>query len=109
MNQLELYATVLGGEELIDYVDRLPSHRFDDDVLEIIDEARSQPKREWEEFVHEGNKDLATEMAIDLLNRMLVFDPFLRISAQEALSHPFFHGLNLSLDTEGLRNHDVLN
>lgn len=95
LNQLELYATVLGGDDLIDYVDGLDNggHQFDDEVLEVIDDARSQPKREWEEFVNEGNRDLATEMAIDLLRRMLVFDPYLRISAQEALLHPFFHGI----------------
>ena len=32
----------------------------------------------------------AGEEAIDLLNRMLVFNPYFRISVDEALNHPFF-------------------
>mmetsp|Transcript_10772 Transcript_10772/g.15192 ORF Transcript_10772/g.15192 Transcript_10772/m.15192 type:complete len:123 (+) Transcript_10772:979-1347(+) len=30
---------------------------------------------------------------VDLLSRMLLFDPTRRITAQEALEHPFFHDL----------------
>lgn len=32
----------------------------------------------------------ATEEAIDLLNKMLQFNPYLRVSVDEALAHPFF-------------------
>ena len=32
----------------------------------------------------------ATEEAIDLLNKMLQFNPYLRISVDDALNHPFF-------------------
>jgi serine/threonine protein kinase len=32
----------------------------------------------------------AGEEAIDLLNRILVFNPYFRISIDEALAHPFF-------------------
>jgi len=32
----------------------------------------------------------ATEEAIDLLDKMLQFNPYLRISIDEALAHPFF-------------------
>jgi len=32
----------------------------------------------------------ATEEAVDLLNKMLQFNPYLRISIDEALAHPFF-------------------
>lgn len=31
----------------------------------------------------------ATELALDLLNKMLKFDPDARITADEALKHPF--------------------
>jgi len=32
----------------------------------------------------------AGEEAIDLLNRVLIFNPYFRISVDEALNHPFF-------------------
>ena len=32
----------------------------------------------------------AGEEAIDLLNRVLVFNPYFRLSVDEALNHPFF-------------------
>jgi len=32
----------------------------------------------------------AGEDAIDLLNKMLVFNPYFRVSVDEALAHPFF-------------------
>lgn len=35
----------------------------------------------------------ASAEAIDLLKKMLVFNPDKRISADEALKHPFFDGL----------------
>jgi serine/threonine protein kinase len=37
-----------------------------------------------------SNKPRVTEMAIDLLGRLLCFDPSKRISADKALCHPFF-------------------
>lgn len=32
----------------------------------------------------------AGEEAIDLLNRILIFNPFFRITIEDALAHPFF-------------------
>ena len=32
----------------------------------------------------------ATEEAVDLLNKMLQFNPYLRITVDDALDHPFF-------------------
>ncbi|KAL9272627.1 Mitogen-activated protein kinase 3-like protein [Drosera capensis] len=36
----------------------------------------------------------ADPLAIDLLKKMLTFDPSKRITAKEALNHPYFNGLN---------------
>lgn len=49
-----------------------------------------------EAFPPRGRSDIskvypgAGEEAIDFLNRILVFNPYFRISVEEALSHPFF-------------------
>lgn len=39
--------------------------------------------------INEKNKDLITQDALDLLYKMLEVDHSLRISAKEALEHPF--------------------
>lgn len=36
------------------------------------------------------------EKALDLLGRMVVYDPYKRISAKQALSHPYFDDLDKS-------------
>ena len=38
----------------------------------------------------EKNADLASKDALDLLTKMLMFDPVARISAKDALAHPYF-------------------
>lgn len=47
-------------------------------------------KKDFNIFVNDYNKHLATPEAIDLCKKMLKFDPNSRISASEALKHPFF-------------------
>lgn len=47
-------------------------------------------KQKFTSFVTESNKHLATNEAVNLLSKLLVFDPQKRISAAEALKHPFF-------------------
>ena len=48
------------------------------------------PKVGWASFVTEANKDTASELAFDLLEKMLCFDKKRRITAKEALLHPYF-------------------
>lgn len=40
------------------------------------------------------NCDLAIEDSLDLLDKMLVYDPNKRISAKEALKHKYFKDVN---------------
>lgn len=47
-------------------------------------------KKNFADFVNEKCAALATPEAIDLVTKMLNFDPIVRISAREALEHPFF-------------------
>ena len=48
-------------------------------------------KKPWAENITEKCSDLVSEQAIDLLSKMLVFDPVTRISAKDALAHPYFN------------------
>lgn len=47
-------------------------------------------KQNFSTFVNDFNKHLATTEAVNLVSKLLVFDPQKRISAAEALKHPFF-------------------
>lgn len=51
---------------------------------------KSSPKKSFSLFINENNKALCGEEAIDLLSKMLVYDQNERISAKEALNHPYF-------------------
>ena len=53
------------------------------------------PQRPWAQVV-----PLADELALDLISRMLCFNPTKRISAEQALKHPYFSDL---YDPEDLR------
>lgn len=47
-------------------------------------------KQAFSSYVTDFNKHLATAEAVNLVSKMLTFDPQKRISASEALKHPFF-------------------
>jgi len=48
-------------------------------------------KRSFAEFVNEKNGELTSKEGLDLLARMLTFDPVNRITAKEALAHAYFN------------------
>ena len=50
----------------------------------------SYEKQEWHYFVEDKNKDTATEDALDLIGKMLVYDKNKRIKVKEAMAHPYF-------------------
>lgn len=53
-------------------------------------ELTSKPRVPFENFVTPDNKDLATPEALAFLRQMLCYDFQERITAREALAHPFF-------------------
>lgn len=50
----------------------------------------SYSKKPFSKFVNSQNEKFCTNDALDLINKTLVFDHSKRISAEEALLHPFF-------------------
>lgn len=47
----------------------------------------------FEKFINKDNKEFCTKEALDLLKRMFIYDHEQRITAHEALKHPFFDSI----------------
>lgn len=86
-DQLVRIAKVLGTEELYEYIDKYQIEldpRFND-IL-----GRHSKKR-WERFVHSENQHLVSAEAIDFLDKLLRYDHHERLTAKEAMQHPYFY------------------
>jgi casein kinase II subunit alpha len=62
-----------------------------------MDKINDKQKKHFTSFVNKENKHLCDKNAIDLLEKMLVFDHSLRITAKEAMEHPYFDNVRNSL------------
>ena len=86
MNQLEAIARIRGSEGLREYVTG-KNRTYEDKLLKGIG---NYEKKRFEEFVNEENKGLIDDSVFDLLEKMLTVDFSKRITASEALEHPYF-------------------
>uniref|UniRef100_A0A8C7U5Q1 non-specific serine/threonine protein kinase n=1 Tax=Oncorhynchus mykiss TaxID=8022 RepID=A0A8C7U5Q1_ONCMY len=85
-DQLVRIAKVLGTEDLYDYIDKYNIElepRFND-IL-----GRHSRKR-WERFVHSENQHLVSPEALDFLDKLLRYDHQARLTAHEAMAHPYY-------------------
>lgn len=86
-DQLVRIAKVLGTEELFEYIDKYQidlDPRFND-IL-----GRHSRKR-WERFVHSENQHLVSVEALEFLDKLLRYDHQERLTAREAMDHPYFY------------------
>ncbi|VDM41103.1 unnamed protein product [Toxocara canis] len=104
-DQLVRIAKVLGTEELFEYIDKYQIEldpRFNDilgrltniivhSVFQQRFTAVSHSKKRWERFVHSENQHLVTPEAIDFLDKLLRYDHQERLTAKEAMQHPYFY------------------
>lgn len=49
-------------------------------------------RKPWKTFVNTTNKSLANDDALDLLDSLLKYDHQERLTAKEAMRHPYFEG-----------------
>jgi len=88
-DQLVQIIKVLGGDDFYHYVDKYKI-RLDDKLQAILDRIPRTSRKSWEKFVTAQNQHFTSELAFDLLDRMLLFDHEARILPSEALQHPYF-------------------
>uniref|UniRef100_A0A8C7HQG2 non-specific serine/threonine protein kinase n=1 Tax=Oncorhynchus kisutch TaxID=8019 RepID=A0A8C7HQG2_ONCKI len=85
-DQLVRIAKVLGTEDLYDYIDKY-NIELDPRFNDIL--GRHSRKR-WERFVHSENQHLVSTEALDFLDKLLRYDHNARLTAREAMEHPYF-------------------
>eukprot|EP00123_Amoebidium_parasiticum_P016033 comp23254_c0_seq1/m.37999 comp23254_c0_seq1/g.37999 ORF comp23254_c0_seq1/g.37999 comp23254_c0_seq1/m.37999 type:complete len:334 (-) comp23254_c0_seq1:739-1740(-) len=86
-DQLVKIAKVLGTDELHEYLDKygLELDSYFDTAL-----AQRLPRKPWSKFVTAENQHFVSDEAIDFLNKLLRYDHQERLTAKEAMSHPYF-------------------
>jgi casein kinase II subunit alpha len=86
MDMISKIAAVLGKEGLAAYLKKygIPAEEF---LSNVIGRKKPQP---WASFVNDENRHLATILAVDLVTKCLRYDHMERITAEEALKHPYF-------------------
>lgn len=85
-DQLVKIARVLGTRDLSKYIEKY-GLELDANYKSLIGEHVRRP---WDKFVNDENCHLATPDAMDLLDKMLVYDHQKRITAKQAMDHSFF-------------------
>jgi len=86
-DQLVKIAKVLGTAELFAYLDKY-GITLDPHFLSLI--GRDNPRKPWKKFINPENKHLALPDAIDFLDKLLRYDQQERLTAREAMQHPYF-------------------
>jgi len=85
-DQLVKIAKVLGTDDLFEYIQQYNmtlDPRYDD----LLGRHMRKP---WSRFVTADVQHLVTEEGLDFLDKLLVYDHMRRLTAQEAMEHPFF-------------------
>jgi len=85
-DQLVRIAKVLGTDALIEYLNKYKL-TLDPQYEGLIG---TYPRKAWKKFVTAENQHLCSEEALDLLDKLLVFDHQKRVTAKEAMAHAYF-------------------
>ncbi|KAI5474762.1 casein kinase II subunit alpha, partial [Pseudohyphozyma bogoriensis] len=88
-DQLVKIAKVLGTDGLYAYLDK-----YDLDLDPEYDTIlTSHTRKPWSKFVTSENQRYISNEAIDLLDKLLRYDHAERLTAKEAMQHPYFEGV----------------
>uniref|UniRef100_A0A673C3V5 non-specific serine/threonine protein kinase n=1 Tax=Sphaeramia orbicularis TaxID=375764 RepID=A0A673C3V5_9TELE len=86
-DQLVRIAKVLGTDELFGYL-----HKYHIELdTRFKDLLGQQTRKRWEQFIQAENQHLVSPEALDLLDKLLRYDHQQRLTAAEAMQHPYFY------------------
>ncbi|XP_049622937.1 casein kinase II subunit alpha-like [Suncus etruscus] len=85
-DQLLKIVKVLGTTRFYEYIRK---YKIKLDV-QLKKTVGRHPRVDWHTFVRNENKHLFSPEALDLLDKLLQYDPQSRLTAIEAMEHPFF-------------------
>lgn len=94
-DQLVKIAKVLGTKDLHRYLAKY-GLVLDKDCSKALGNHHKVP---WEKFITEENKRLVSKDAIDLLDKMLRYDKAERVTARDAMEHPYFNLIRAAVRT----------
>ncbi|BAM41857.1 uncharacterized protein TOT_040000929 [Theileria orientalis strain Shintoku] len=85
-DQLVKIAKVLGTDDLFAY-----SQKFGIEIPAAYNEILGvHPRKSWKSFITQENQHLVSDQALDLLDKMFLYDHIERITAFDAMKHPYF-------------------
>ncbi|KIW56184.1 casein kinase II subunit alpha [Exophiala xenobiotica] len=100
-DQLVKIAKVLGTDDLFEYLDK-----YDIELDAQYDDILSRfPKKPWQSFVNADNQRFVSPEAIDFLDKLLRYDHQERLTAQEAMAHPYFAPVRNAAAQQNSQNH----
>lgn len=85
-DQLVKIARVLGTDELFRYVEKY-SIKLSPEYNNILGRHARKP---WNKFVTNDNQRFVTDESVDFLDKLLKYDHQERLTAKEAMAHPYF-------------------
>ncbi|XP_038136688.1 casein kinase II subunit alpha'-like [Cyprinodon tularosa] len=101
-DQLVRIAKVLGTDELFGYL-----HKYHIELdTRFKDLLGQQSRKRWEQFIQSENQHLVSPEALDLLDKLLRYDHQQRLTATEAMRHPYFYPVvkeQANANTEGTK------
>lgn len=89
-DQLAKIIGILGYKDFLKYINK---YDIDTSRLDVY-YLKKKTKKPFTDFINKENKHLCSKAALDLLEKMLIYDHDQRITAREALNHPYFRGIH---------------
>ncbi|GLU13458.1 hypothetical protein SLE2022_300940 [Rubroshorea leprosula] len=86
-DQLVKIAKVLGTDELYAYLNKYRIE-LDPNLAALVGRHSRKP---WSKFINVDNQYLAVPEAVDFLDKLLQYDHQERLTAKEAMAHPYFY------------------
>lgn len=92
-DQLVKLADILGGEKIVEYAESVNMKLSS----KLANDLKKRKGTGWESFVNPNAPEKIPPDAFDILNKMTIIDHRQRITAKEAMMHPFFDSVREKL------------